>query len=113
MIAHIADRGAVHSRARSAHPLAPVRLALLSLLLAGCVARPPFAPPPVPWEQRLSALQGISDFELEGRVGASDGQQGFSAGLHWRQRQDSATLDLTAPLGVGAAHIEQTGDDLT
>jgi outer membrane lipoprotein LolB len=87
---------------------------LLGLLLcAGCATTPPRLPPTVPWEQRLPALQAIADFELEGRVGASDGQQGFSAGLHWRQRQDTATLDLTAPLGVGAAHIEQAGDELT
>jgi len=112
----MADRGRAPSRARSpVRPLEPsaVVLAGLLLMLTGCVARPPLAPAPVPWEQRLSALQSISDFELEGRVGASDGQQGFSAGLHWRQRQDSATLDLSAPLGVGAAHVEQKGDDLT
>jgi len=89
-----------------------VGAALLSALL-GCVTRPPPRPPVVPWEQRLPALQAIADFELEGRVGASDGQQGFSAGLHWRQRQDHATLDLTSPLGLSAAHIEQDGEELT
>src|SRR5579871_6004811 len=84
------------------------RAALLCVLLAaGCVTRPPPAPAPVPWEQRLSTLRSIADFEPEGRIGASDGQEGFSAGVHWRQRENSATLDLSAPVGVGAAHIEQ------
>ena len=61
----------------------------------------------MPWEQRLPALQAITRFELDGRVAASDGHQGFSAGLRWHQQDDSATLDLEAPLGFGAAHIEQ------
>jgi outer membrane lipoprotein LolB len=66
-----------------------------------------------PWEQRLPALQAISAFELDGRVAASDGQQGFSAGLHWRQQNDTAAIDLTAPLGFGAAHIELSADNLS
>jgi len=85
--------------------------ALSALLCAGCATVPRAVP--VSWEQRLPALQAISEFDLDGRVAASDGQQGFSAGLRWRQQNDTATLDLSAPLGFGAAHIEQTGDDLT
>ena len=68
---------------------------------------PPPAPTAQPWEQRLPALQAIRSFELEGRVAASDGRQGFSAGLRWRQQAGDATIDLTAPMGFGAAHIEQ------
>jgi outer membrane lipoprotein LolB len=90
---------------------------LCLLLCAGCATAPKRseAPPPaaLSWEQRLPALQAISGFELDGRVAASDGQQGFSAGLHWRQQNDTATLDLTAPLGFGAAHIVQSADNLS
>jgi len=71
---------------------------------ARCAARQP---------RRLPVLQAIAEFELDGRVAASDGQQGFSAGLRWRQQNDTAVLDLTAPLGFGAAHIEQTAGSLT
>jgi outer membrane lipoprotein LolB len=92
-------------------------VALCLLLCAGCATAPKRsqAPPSVPvsWEQRLPALQAISGFELEGRVAASDGRQGFSAGLHWRQQNDTAAIDLTAPLGFGAAHIEQSADNLS
>jgi outer membrane lipoprotein LolB len=89
--------------------------AMALLLCAGCAttARPVAPMPPQSWEQRLTALQAISTFELDGRVAASDGKQGFSAGLRWRQQADSATLDLSAPLGFGAAHIEQGPDGLT
>ncbi len=88
-------------------------LGLSVLLCAGCATvRHPVAPA-TNWDQRLPALQGITAFEIEGRVAASDGKQGFSAGLRWQQRDDSATLDLTAPLGFGAAHIEQSPTSLS
>jgi len=94
-----------------------------SWLLAACVSTaphgtrslPPNATVPVtaPWEQRLPALQAIASFEIDGKIAASDGKQGFSAGLRWRQHGDAASIDLSAPLGFGAAHIEQGGDGLT
>jgi outer membrane lipoprotein LolB len=81
-------------------------------LLAGCAGLPRPAANLEPWPQRLAALQRLDAFELEGRLAASDGNSGFSAGLRWRQRAGSVSIDLTAPLGVGAAHIEQGVDSL-
>jgi outer membrane lipoprotein LolB len=90
-------------------------LALTSLLSA-CVSLPrPAAAPipsPLPWPQRLAALQAVTRFELQGRLGASTASEGFSAGLRWQQQDQHATIDLSAPLGFGAAHIELTGDAL-
>jgi outer membrane lipoprotein LolB len=83
-----------------------------ALLLAGCATVPRPSDTIEPWAQRLAALQAIDRFEVDGRIAASDGSTGFSAGLRWRQRADTASVDLTAPLGVGAAHIEQTGSAL-
>lgn len=82
--------------------------AVAMLLLAGCVTLPP--PPVVSWPERRSVLQGLSGFSLRGRVAVAAGEGGFSAGLRWSQRGDAATVDLAAPLGLGAAHIEQSGD---
>jgi outer membrane lipoprotein LolB len=82
------------------------------LLLAGCAGVPRVPESVQPWAQRLAALQAMDRFELDGRVAASDGSTGFSAGLRWRQQAGSASIDLTAPLGVGAAHIEQTAQSL-
>jgi outer membrane lipoprotein LolB len=91
--------------------------------LAGCVSTATHAPksgapnatPPasVPWEQRLPALQAIAGFQIDGKIAATDGKQGFSAGLRWRQQGDAATIDLSAPLGFGAAHVEQGPEGLT
>jgi len=85
-------------------------------LLSACASlpKPAAAPPasPIPWAQRLAALQAVTRFELQGRLGASTASEGFSAGLRWQQQDQHATIDLSAPLGFGAAHIELIGDAL-
>jgi len=83
------------------------------LLLAGCSTLKPRAPAAQVWEQRLPALQAITQFQLDGRLAATSGNEGFSAGVRWRQEHDTATLDLSAPLGFGAAHVEQSPAGLT
>lgn len=83
------------------------------LLLAGCSTLKPEAPAAQTWEQRLPALQAITQFQLDGRLAATSGKEGFSAGVRWRQDHDTATLDLSAPLGFGGAHIEQSPAGLT
>jgi outer membrane lipoprotein LolB len=101
------------ARALDARP-PTVLCALVTLvtLLGGCATVPKPAATSVPWEQRLAALQAISHFDLRGRLAASSGSEGFSAGLRWQQQDDQATIDLSAPLGFGAAHIEQTASTL-
>jgi outer membrane lipoprotein LolB len=105
---HAGVRG--HAGQRAAPAACMLAGALLAgALLSGCASTAPRAAlplPVVPWEQRLSRLQSIQTFELDGKVAASDGHQGFSAGLRWRQQDDAATLDFSAPLGFGAAHVE-------
>ena len=81
---------------------------VLAGLLSACATLPKPITAPLPWAQRLAALQAISRFELQGRLAASTGSEGFSAGLRWQQQDDRASIDLSAPLGFGAAHIEQS-----
>lgn len=93
-------------------PAVALLTVLCTLLLGGCATLPAPGPGPTPWAQRLAALQATSHFELQGRLAASTGSEGFSAGLRWQQQDDRATIDLSAPLGFGAAHIEQTAANL-
>jgi outer membrane lipoprotein LolB len=60
------------------------------------------------WPERLTQLRRLRHYDMEGRVAASNGQDGFSAGLRWQQNEDQSVIDLTAPLGFGAAHIQRT-----
>lgn len=66
------------------------------LILAGCAT-----PPPLP--------VGASphSWNLSGRVALRAGDQGWNAGLLWRQRADYFVLRLEGPLGQGA--VELTG----
>jgi outer membrane lipoprotein LolB len=84
----------------------------LAALLSNCATLPKPTAVAVPWAQRLPGLQAITHFELQGRLAASTGAEGFSAGLRWLQQDDQAAIDLSAPLGFGAAHIEQSADHL-
>jgi outer membrane lipoprotein LolB len=84
----------------------------LAALLSACATLPKPAAIAIPWGERLPALQSIGHFELHGRLAASTGTEGFSAGLRWQQQDDQATIDLSAPLGFGAAHIEQSAASL-
>ncbi len=86
---------------------APVAFLLLLLLGGGCATLPP--PAPLAWPERRDALQRIEDFHLRGRVAVAAGAGGFNAALRWVQRGAGAQVDLAAPLGIGAAHIEQQG----
>jgi outer membrane lipoprotein LolB len=79
---------------------------VLAGLLSACATLPKPIAAPLPWAQRLPALQAINRFELQGRLAAATGSEGFSAGLRWQQQDERASIDLTAPLGFGAAHIE-------
>ena len=94
----------------------------LTALLCSCAARPvqPQAqrpaqvpPPLLPWQARLLALQEIHQFALNGRVAANSDTNAVTAGVRWRERDSDATIDLSGPLGLGAAHIEQRGDALS
>jgi outer membrane lipoprotein LolB len=84
----------------------------LTLLLCGCATLPKPGIAPLPWTQHQAALQAIGQFDLQGRLAAATATDGFSAGLRWHQQDDRASIDLSAPLGFGAAHIEQSAMNL-
>jgi outer membrane lipoprotein LolB len=102
------------------HPAAGGGVAALILLAAitlpGCAmlrqSTPQAGPEVVPWSQRQSDLQALHHYDLQGRVAVTNGTDGFSAGLRWQQNDDQTLIDLSAPLGFGAAHIQQTDNIL-
>lgn len=79
---------------------------------AACVStRPPAAP--TPWERRVSELQHLGNWQLDGRAAVALGTQGWQATLNWRQRGDSAQVHVAGPFGVGALVLERTADGLS
>ena len=99
---------------RAALPICAAALAAALTLLSGCASVQPRPTAPVTlWTQRAEQLRNLNQFVLHGRIAASNGQDGFSAGIQWRQQGEDASIALAAPLGFGAAQIEQRGQALT
>ncbi len=91
------------------------------LALAGCTALPtrPLAPEAsllAAQAAREQALAAQADWTLRGRLGVSDGQDGGSGSLEWRQRGEAFRFQLHAPvtgktwvLAGGPGHVVLEG----
>ena len=87
--------------------------AALALLLAGCATQRVPAPPGGPPDPlRRAALQALPSYSLHAQLAASNGSEGFSAQLDWRQQGESAHARLRAPLGVGGAELDYAAGEL-
>lgn len=62
---------------------------------------------PLAWKQRLTQLQRISQWTLQGTAGISTAENAWSASLLWQQTPKSYALHLLGPLGVN--HIQLAG----
>lgn len=93
---------------------------LLAAVLGGCAGVPwgrgP-APPATPdlIEEHAAAIAAMRHWRLNGRMAVQHDDQGFSAGLEWRERDGAFDLRVAAPLGRGtvamsgdAAHVTLT-----
>jgi outer membrane lipoprotein LolB len=81
------------------------------LWLAACATAP--VHPGTAWPQRLAVLRELPHYQFEGRMAVSAAAEGFSAGVRWSQRGADASVDLSAPLGFGAAHLERSAGVLS
>src|ERR1700730_3797704 len=89
-------------------------LLLICTVLGACAA-PRRAPAPLikGWEQRVTDLQKLDFWQLDGRAAVAYREQGWQASLNWRQRGDSAEVHLSGPLGVGALVLKRTPNGLS
>ena len=58
-------------------------------------------------------LQKLGSWQLDGRAAVAVGTQGWQASLNWRQRQNSAEVHLSGPLGIGAMVLRRTPDGIS
>ena len=89
---------------------------LCSTVLTACVTTrraPAPAAAAAGWEQRVAVLQKLGSWQLDGRAAVAVGTQGWQASLNWRQRQDSAEVHLSGPLGIGAMVLRRTPDGIS
>jgi outer membrane lipoprotein LolB len=84
---------------------------LAALLLAGCVTRPPATV--LNATEQAALLRELPAFTLEGRVAVRSGEEGWQAGVRWRQRGDVSEVRLSGPFGAGALQLRLDGKGLT
>ena len=75
---------------------------LAVLLLAGCASTP--AP------QSGQSASSLVDWQLNGRVSLTRGEEGWHASLHWQDQADGYFLKIAGPLGQGGFQL--SGDSL-
>jgi len=71
---------------------------VLILLLAGCAITPP------QHRGSRSPLE-FSDWQLDGRIGLTQGDQGWHASLLWQETADDFQLKVSGPLGQGGFQV--------
>jgi outer membrane lipoprotein LolB len=58
------------------------------------------------FESRRLEVEGLANWDFNGRIAARNGNDGGQATIHWTREGDSHTLDLFGPFGGGAVHME-------
>ncbi len=64
------------------------------------------------WELRRANLEIIDTWSLKGRVAGRSNDEGFRAGVRWRQQKQEFNIDLHGPLGRKVAVIEGIEGDV-
>lgn len=85
---------------------------VLLLLLAGCAATPelpPVADPSQAWADHQRRLAGVAAWQLGGRIAIRTEDEGWQAGIDWRQQEQAYLIQLTGPLGQGSLRLEGDG----
>jgi outer membrane lipoprotein LolB len=77
-------------------------------VLAACVTARRAPAPASGWDQRVTDLQKLGTWRLDGRAAVAVGTQGWQATLNWQQRSDFTEVHLSGPFGVGALLLTRT-----
>lgn len=91
----------------------------LTLVLTACAVTPSRAPVSTvkepSWHARQRALNALTEWSFDGRIGVIIEQQGWHASVHWQQRGSAYDIRISGPLnqGVGLLHGDRTGVVLT
>lgn len=111
-IRRIWRRRSLHTRALRESTVILISGFVLPALLTACVTVEKHQLPPgseinqqAAWEVHRANVQALRTWQLKGRVAGKSNNQGFRAGVQWKQMQDSFVIDLHGPLGRKVAVI--------
>ena len=87
-------------------------LAVLALLLTACAAPAVKLPDSPGWSSHSAALQGLDNWQAEGKLALRSSEHSESASLLWTQRNGESLLRLSGPMGLNTTTIRSDGQRL-
>jgi len=81
---------------------------MLVVLLAGCASGPKMIEPidvNATWDRRQAVLLELQSWKMDGRIAVRFENEGWQAGMHWRQQNDHYEMDMFDPLGRNVARL--------
>lgn len=83
-----------------------------SLLLTSCATPGLQTAAPANWQAQLKQMQALKQWTARGKIALRSETASESATLLWQQRGETALLQLSGPLGVGATTVTSDGQIL-
>ncbi len=93
--------------------LPPAGIFCLLMVLAGCAGqlqRPAAKDPVQVWHARERILQGLTHWDLRGRIAVRTENDGFNANFSWRQWDGNYHIHLSGPFGMAALTLAGNGE---
>ena len=88
-------------------------IVLSALLIASCATQKGADLPDISeWDSRMAVLGQLDEFEFNGRIGVTAGDDGFNGRLRWYQDEDAFRATVGGPLGIGTVRIAGIGPDV-
>lgn len=85
---------------------------LLLLLLAGCATVPQKPASISDWNEVKRQRQALAQWEIGGRAAVATGDDGWNAGMSWKQDGGTSELKLQGALGIGGVRVRTDGESL-
>jgi len=68
--------------------------------------------PDLVWQERQVQLRQLTKWEIRGRTAITQGQEGWNAGLNWRENGGIYRIKLLGPFSQGGIHLDGTPEQV-
>ncbi len=88
-------------------------IAGLTIFIAGCATTGRLPVSDLSWDQRAAGLAALDHWQAQGRLAIRADDESWNASLNWRQTGEHYEIQVSAPLGQGAARLVSDGVRVT